>query len=224
MKLALGLPTYGHLCLEQFNIALSRAQLSPLIPEYVEELRISDSLVSRARNNIAHIFLKGSCDSLLFIDSDIIFTPEHIRRAIDHNKPIVCGAYALKNPGAPSWVACGLIDEPPDANGLQKMRHCGTGFMLIQREVFQKMIPTFPEIMYLDKERDESLTPDVEHHDFFSVGVVDRHLLSEDWYFCNRARKLGYDIFLDTKIILGHIGLVQYPIDYSLAPPADGKT
>lgn len=212
IKIALGIPTYAHFSMEQFNIALHNALQDPLVPELKICLRVSDSLVMRARNNIAHIFLSTDADALLFIDSDIIFTPAHIRKLIDHGKAITCGCYAKKHKDL-SWVASGLEGEAPDPiTGLQKIKESGTGFMMIHREVFDAIIHHFPEIAYHDDDR-ERLGEVGEHHDFFSAGVVDKRYLSEDWYFCHRARQIGYDIFLDTRIILGHMGLIQYPLE-----------
>lgn len=37
-----------------------------------------------------------------------------------------------------------------------------------------------------------------------------REWISEDWFFCERARQLGYKTFVDTNIALGHVGLKAY--------------
>jgi len=82
--------------------------------------------------------------------------------------------------------------------------------MVIKREVFEKMIAAFPEIAY-----DEDL-PEAKGQtrwDFFSMGVVGRHYLSEDWFFCERAKEIGYDIWMDTLNHVKHEGLISYPIE-----------
>jgi Methyltransferase domain len=49
--------------------------------------------------------------------------------------------------------------------------------------------------------RHSSLDPD---------GFPIREWISEDWYFCERARTLGYRTFVDTRIALGHVGTKEY--------------
>jgi len=41
-------------------------------------------------------------------------------------------------------------------------------------------------------------------------GFPIREWISEDWFFCERARKLGYKIMVDTRIALGHVGQKEY--------------
>ncbi len=49
--------------------------------------------------------------------------------------------------------------------------------------------------------------------DFFSVGVVNKEYLSEDWYFCDKARALGFKVMLDTRIQVRHEGSAIFPLD-----------
>ncbi len=49
--------------------------------------------------------------------------------------------------------------------------------------------------------------------DFFSVGVVNKEYLSEDWYFCDKARALGFRVMLDTRIQVRHEGSAIFPLD-----------
>lgn len=172
--------------------------------------------VGRARNTMAAEFLAttyadgGRPEFYCAIDADITLEPAHLERAIAFDKPIVCVPYALKQDRL-QWCMNSLPGEKPDpATGFQKVATAGTGFMVIKREVFERMITEFPEIEY-----DEDL-PDAKGQkrwDFFSMGVLERHYLTEDWYFCVRARKLGYDIWMDALNHVKHEGLTSYPLD-----------
>jgi len=44
--------------------------------------------------------------------------------------------------------------------------------------------------------------------------IVDRRMISEDWFFCDRARALGFTIYADTKVILKHIGTVVFRLKH----------
>ncbi len=41
-------------------------------------------------------------------------------------------------------------------------------------------------------------------------GYPIREWISEDWYFCERARALGFKTMVDTRIALGHVGNKEY--------------
>jgi hypothetical protein len=42
--------------------------------------------------------------------------------------------------------------------------------------------------------------------------IIENRYISEDWFFCDRARALGYTVYGDTKVILRHLGTVQFPL------------
>lgn len=64
----------------------------------VFEVCSNDSLISRARNNlVAKALTNEDVTHLLFIDSDICWNPIDILKLILSDKPIIGGAYPLKN-------------------------------------------------------------------------------------------------------------------------------
>ena len=84
-----------------------------------------------------------------------------------------------------------------------------TGFMLIQRQVFLKMIEAYPQSK-ITKMLD--IKPNVLEwmYDFFPVYVDDGVLLSEDYGFCRRWRALGRRVWADPDVELYHIGRKAY--------------
>lgn len=168
---------------------------------------VGDSLVSRSRNVLAAEFLKTDCTHLLFIDTDLIFSPDHVARLVSHDKDIVCGLYPKKQRKL-AWVCNMIAGEEANENGLQRIKYAGTGFLMIHRRVFESMIAAHPEIAY---------NPDAEEEgskwDLFPVGVYKKRYLSEDWFFCQRALDLGFDVWADTRVILKHVGEMIYPVD-----------
>ncbi len=173
--------------------------------------RVAGCGVARARNNMAHEFLTTT-DAQYYaaIDSDIAFEPEHLARAIAFDKPIVAVPYALKQTQL-QWCLNEIPGEVPNPEtGFQKVSTAGTGFFLVKREVFEKMIEAFPDIAYEDD------LPEMRGQtrwDFFSMGVLKRRYLTEDWYFCVRARMLGYDIWMDATTHVAHEGLISFPLE-----------
>lgn len=175
-----------------------------------------DSLVSRARNTICADFLASSEDHthLMFIDCDIEFEPWMVHRLVAHNKPLIGGMYPIKQV-RPTWVCNQIPGEKPDKQGLVKVRETGTGFMLIRRDVLQAMVAKFPELEF---QTDDNEPGAKRRYDFFSVGpytdtvTKKRRYLSEDYYFCQRWRDMGGDVWLDTRIQAKHIGRMTYPV------------
>ena len=93
-----------------------------------------------------------------------------------------------------------------------------TGFMMITRKVFDDFREAFPQFTYRpDHNRSEHFTGDRMIHAYFDT-VIDskaylgdisdnsERYLSEDYFFCQFVRKLGYQIFLCPWMKLGHMG------------------
>jgi hypothetical protein len=170
----------------------------------------TDPYIVLARNAAAADFLKGDATHIMFIDVDILDpqVAHHIERMLSHDEALVGGLYPKKDETKLNWVCNALPDKPPeDERGLIPLRHIGTGFMLIKREVFTKMLEVFgDEIAYLEDETDRPLW------DFFDMPRVDGRKISEDWHFCNTARGLGFKVWGDTHVRLMHVGTAIFPL------------
>jgi hypothetical protein len=219
-KLFLALPVYGQL--EVFFTQCLVKLLTDPPCEISVRMNPGDSLVSRARNSLTADFLESDCTDLVFIDSDIIFSGEHVRRLLGHDVDIVGGFYPKKQEGPIAWVCNGCLGEerPILPSGLQEVRYMGTGFLRVKRHVFEKMIESWPEMEYKPDHRER------REWDFWSVGVYRNagagrtgetpvppgRYLSEDWYFCQRWLDLGGKVWGDTGIVLKHVGQAVYPL------------
>ena len=217
MKVCIGIPIYGDVP-AVFLAAISTLIAQAPVPASIK-LKVGDSLVSRARNSLVADFLEmPDCTHILFIDSDLGFTAEDVKRITSHNVSVVGGWYPLKREGSEvQWCGNGaLTEEPIHPNGLQRVRYIGTGFLCIARSVFEEIIEVDgPQIAYL---ADETHRPE---HDFFQVGVRDtatgRRYLSEDWAFCQRWLDLGGEVFADTHVRLRHHGRITWPLAHQSA-------
>lgn len=175
-----------------------------------------DSLVSRARNRIAAEFLRSDCDTLLQIDTDIGFDHQKMIKMLQRGLPLVGGLYALKQKKA-EWCMNALPRRRVRRDGTTEVRFIGTGLLAVKREVFESMIKAEPSLEYVPDDNETQM----RLWDFFRVGVVDddrlgrRRYLSEDWFFCNMARKLGYKIFADNENVGAHYGEISFPLNES---------
>jgi hypothetical protein len=211
MKLFLALPVYGGYDPLFVNGLMGLVRNPPC--EMVVHPVIGDSLVARARNRAAAKFLASDCTHLLFLDTDLIFDAAQIARLISHGEPVVAGLYPKKQVEL-GWVCNLLPGVEMDERGLKPVRYAGTGCLLIERSVLEAMRERWPELEYDPDDGDE---PGVKW-DFFSCGVYRcpetglRRYLSEDWWFCQRVLDLGLKVWMDTQVILKHVGQAVYPL------------
>jgi hypothetical protein len=146
-KLMIGLPAYDHKV--GVKMAISLMKLGQKLMEHGIAIQISSicgcSVVSRARNMIAHEFIKSDCDSLMFIDADMTFEAESVIRlmAWNQDRAIVAGAYEARKEGKVYILSLdggNGVHGPQgkvtmDEVGLVKAYRVATGFMMIQRKV-----------------------------------------------------------------------------------------
>lgn len=171
--------------------------------------------IHKARNNLAHAFLtQTKIQKLLFVDTDIEFEPDFVERLMARNLPIVAGPYTHKKPvppgGLPEFTARaidGVLADP--ATGLQRVNAVGTGFLMIDRCVFEKIRELNPDLAYVE---DWNEGTGETKYDFFPEGpILDpangfnvRTFRTEDFGFCHLAKLAGFEIFVDTTFFLKH--------------------
>lgn len=186
---------------------------------------VGDSLVSRARNTLTRMFMETDCTHLLFIDSDLTFSPEQIIRMMSHDLDVLGGLYCKKQDGPNAELVINACADPIEINsgpsdGLMTVRYVGTGFLLVKREVFQKMIEKWPDIAYKEDPDHTKTAWDIWHtgvYDYAANGYPNdwpRRYLSEDWWFCQRCQDLGIKVWVDRRISLKHTGSIAFPLKH----------
>ena len=205
------------------TISLNR--LKNLKHTFMVNMLCKDGMIERARSSLFGVWLdewnKGNkFDYFMCLDSDVEFNPSAIDSMIEADKPIIGGAYAFKttNTLRGGKSVCKYLDgEVPDNNGILKIRWLNGGFILCKAEALFKMMDAYPELGYTIA---NGLHQDGKPSFGFWCAMVHRLedigitlLLSEDYAFCERARQIGIDIWLDTKIKLVHwAGTTGYTI------------
>lgn len=139
-------------------------------------------------------------DYIMWIDSDITFTPNNFETLLKSQKDIISGLYLMENasqyPCVEKWDVEYFKKNgtfqflTPNDMLLRKepfeVTYNGMGFMLIKRGVYENInYPWFsPETVQL------------------SENIVD--FASEDVSFCLKAIRQGYKIYVDPTVVLGH--------------------
>ncbi len=163
--------------------------------------------INRARSiQVSKWFRETDEDVFLMVDDDIIYDPEDANGIVDRCRSgfdVIAAAYptgdashlAIRPLRGETKLAFGP-DVPP-----QEMRHVATGFFAVHRRVIAKMIESLPEC---------NSNASWRFWPLFGFGWEDdpeaggTNNLSEDYWFCTRARDAGFKVYLDCSIGIGH--------------------
>jgi len=242
-KLFVATPMYGGMCAGYYMQSV--IQLMTTCQGNGVDVHFSfmfnESLITRARNSLAATFLKTECTHLMFIDSDIRFRADDVIHMIRAEKDILCGIYPKKeinwyqvkaamDRGVPfdqlknhtgSFVVnlvnyVGEVTVP--INMPVEIFNGGTGFMLIKREVFEKMADVVPEYAndVIDLSGQMKQLEPIKEYFTTSIEPGTNRLLSEDYHFCRTWREMGGKVYAAPWCQLAHIG--TYAFEGQLTP------
>lgn len=168
---------------------------------------------ARARSITASRFLEQTPEAnyLLFIDSDILFRPQHVKRIFEDMRDgydLIGGLFAVR--GGTQASSYGIEGKLMLDGNIHEFEYIATGFMGVTRKLLLKI-------------RDEIPLPLLHPHDikfwpfFEERQYPDREgegiFLSEDYDFCEKARKVGTKPYIDTSVQLGHLGEYSYSLN-----------
>lgn len=188
-------------------------------PENARGWRPTDAAESgllRARNIAAARWWADTADDVfLMVDDDIAFEPEHAERLVDrcrNGHDIVAAAYPVRD-GAHLAVRAldGSSTDISFGPGMppREMRHMSTGFFAVHRRVLDALIPTVP---LCHANQTWAFWPVFDFRIVEDEGAGGWNWLSEDYYFCERARQAGFKVWLDPTIKLRHMGMVPISV------------
>jgi len=176
-----------------------------------------DPSVERARNILTANFLETDCTHLLFVDTDIGFSAEDVRRISSHDEPIVGGMYPLKSDSPDvAWCGNGLQggEAPIREDGLSQVKYIGTGFLCIARHVFTSL-RGHPDV----EQYRQDFPPHRLEHAYWFQRVSQNRFLTEDWNFCQICLDLGLPIYGDSQVVLRHAGRAVWPLNIQRGNP-----
>ena len=146
------------------------------------------SLIYDSRNKLAKQAIKMGADYTMWFDSDMIFQPDTMIRLLEHNAPIVSGAYFRRSPPY-HLVAFDKCDtknrewsDLPLPTETVKCGGVGFGCVLVRTDVLFEVAAKY------------------------QTWFEPMNGFGEDLSFCWRARQCGFDILLDPSITCGHVG------------------
>lgn len=144
-----------------------------------------------ARNRIGKMAQEGGYDYVLMVDSDTIIPSDTLRFMLEDPVDICLGVCPRKNTsekktamikfGGSSYHDSYFYPELPD--GRTRIRGGGFACALVRSYVFTAL--DYPYFQY--------------------VTNADGSTLSEDFYFCQNAALMGFDVWMDPRVRCGHL-------------------
>lgn len=208
----IGIPTYdGKLSIK---LAYTLAALMPVALKHGITVKLGHvsgcSIITMARNMLVEQFLKSDCTELLFIDADVIPQPEDILRLVAQSgdKDVTAGMYPRRAKDRKFFLDFYLNDEGDleFEGALMRANRVGTGFMLIQRHVIEKIAEQSE--MYLGQDGVGQVA------NVFEFSMRDGKFVGEDYTFCDKATAMGFTVWVDVEICLPHVGVEEFTNDF----------
>lgn len=196
MKLLIAIPTRGQM---PFQFVQSLTDMIRKLDEDGVNYEIAfhaATLVYIGRDRLAKKAIDEGFTHVLWLDDDMVFKPDLIDDLTFCGKPFVSGLAVGRRaphfscvfkevlPKVERWTYNEYPKEPFRIYG------CGFACVLIETKVLEKVWITHGTCFFPTRE------------------------LGEDVAFCDRALKLGFEIWAEPTVQLGHIGTqIYYPID-----------
>ena len=237
MKIAIAMPTVGgSVYVQALTSIVSACRLFAQSGIDFSFINVDFSEVVIARNSVARRFLAdGSATHLLFVDYDMAFSPNAVKRIIEARKPLIGCAYPKRQMNLERIVAIlsdSARDEPPDVKtavsiasdyvirqapsdgkvrfavkkGLVQVAGVGMGLTLIERRVFDGLMASGQlSVRHRDVTLDEESGPSYGFFD--NIANEDGSILSEDFSFCEKWRRYcGGEVWCNVADEIGHYG------------------
>jgi hypothetical protein len=257
-KLFVATPMYGGMAHGLYM--KSSLDLQTTMNKYGIETKFSflfnESLITRARNYLVDEFLRSEYTHMLFIDSDINYNAQDVLALMALDKDVIGGPYPKKSINWNNVAAAARAHPDMEPRQLENLvgdyvfnvvkgtkqftvteplevMEIGTGYMMVKREVFEKMEKQYPSIRYkpdhvgqanFDGSRYIHAYFDtvIDTKDSITGGGSDRYL-SEDYMFCQMWRKMGGQIYLCPWMKTQHIGSYAFTGNMASVAQYTGK-
>ena len=176
------------------------------VPGYrSQELRVANirsSILSKNRLDAVKAAKAAHSHYILFLDTDHTFPKDLPQRLLSHGKLIVAANCVTKQvPAQPTARLFSSTDpqgipcySDPGKKGIEQVWRVGTGVMLINMKVFDKIGMGVWDMKYL---------PEADTYQ------------GEDWSFCQACEQANIPIWVDHELSreVGHIGSLEYTHD-----------
>lgn len=173
--------------------------------EFTFQMCAGCSIVQHARTQVCNGFLKSDMNTLFMIDSDISWKFKDFIRllALSTKMPVVSASYPAKGDKKVFMLkGCeGVLAT--NEYGCLPIGGIGLGFTCVQREVIERLADKSEKVLFpwSDGEKIPYM---------FRCDIDGGEARGEDMAFFDDCKEMGYQLWLDPEISLGHIGTKEY--------------
>jgi len=201
---------------------------------------ITTAVIEEARNIFASRVLEDtSFTHLLFVDADMGFGPNLVRRMLDFDKDVVGCLYPRRtidldrfhtisrqvadptsarmiaqNYASGALVRSDLGDGRTGyvvTRGFVQARQVGMGITLIKRSALERMRQAYPQLAAPAGQRYKSLGVGAEVFQAFASMPDETGIyISEDLAFCERWQRIGGEIWVCADELITHVGRMDF--------------
>jgi hypothetical protein len=179
---------------------------------------VGNANLGRARNELVAAYLASGAGDALFIDADMEWQPSDVLRLLSSAQPFI-GAPCRRRIEMPEsdprswcvqWLPEGVQKLNQDAAGAIEVGGVGTGFLKVQRRVFESLITAHPDWKRPATGLIPPMPPEERdwYYRFFRFPENDD--AGEDYFFCRAWRELGGSIWIEPQVSVGHVGEYVY--------------
>lgn len=173
----------------------------------------NESLITRGRNTIISLYYnnRNNFDYLLFVDADIYLPPSGLITLIQADRDVVAAPVPMKGLDASGkkYYNIGNVIERGD---VAKVEHVGAAVFMLSTKAVEALVNDCikENKVYDPNPLGRGGVQQETQYDVFSVGTIDNHYYSEDFFVCRKLKQLGFDINLCTTIDVRHNGMYVF--------------
>ena len=163
------------------------------------------SIVEHARTQVCNGFMNSSMNTLFMIDSDITWTFKDFVRmlALSTKMEVVSAAYPAKSDKTYFMLKGCAGELTSNEYGCVPIGGVGLGFTVVQRNVIKQLSDNAQKVVF-----PWSAGERIPH--IFRCDIDGNEARGEDMAFFDDCKALGYQLWLDPEINLGHVGYKEY--------------
>lgn len=160
-----------------------------------------ESILPMARNELLTTAIECDLDGLAFIDSDVYCDPDTLISVIKSDKDVVCIPTVKKSDQEQYDIH---FNEIPPAQNWVKAERVSTSCLYLSKKALKELSDNSTQIVFRGKR-----LKNICQYDF-----IGEEFMGEDIYLCEKLKRLGLDIWVNTTSTCMHVGPKIYTGDF----------
>jgi hypothetical protein len=166
----------------------------------------NESILPMARNELLNLAYREKYDTMIFIDDDEYWQAEDLIEILQSPKDVIALPVVNKNDTKIAYnINMPNKIEKDSADGYIKIDSCGTGFLKMSSKVISDLYKSNSELLF----RGKRLRIICEY------SQLNGDFIGEDILLSQKIKELGYDIWVNPKPTVSHIGTKMFKGDFN---------